>query len=98
VDRLDFLGPNGIAFRAVGNEIAIPEGGRYTSLLLRGGTEGMVSNESVLDYSGDNYTKPILGNPLSFEEAGASMSRIDGQELERYWLRAWRGTPQSPCL
>lgn len=91
-DRLDFLGPHGIAFRAVGHEITVPEAGRYTSLLLPEGTEGMITNESVVDYSGDNYTKPILDNPLSFERAGAIMSAMDGRELEERWLRAWQDT------
>jgi hypothetical protein len=51
----------------------------------------MVSNESVLDYSGDNYTEPILGNALSFEAAGKMMSAMDGRSLETRWLRAWNG-------
>jgi hypothetical protein len=91
-DHLDFVGPHGIAFRAVGQEIGLPEGGRYTSLLLPDGLEGLVSNESLVDYSGDNYVKPILGNALSFEKAGEILSGVDGQELEERWLQAWQGT------
>jgi hypothetical protein len=90
VDCLEFLGPYGIAFRAVGHQITVPQGGRYTCLLLPDGMECMVSNESVLDYSGDNYAKPILGNSLSFEEAGAVLSAMDGRELENHWLRVWQ--------
>jgi hypothetical protein len=51
----------------------------------------MISNESILTYSGDNYAEPILGNRLSFQQAGELMSRIDGRELERRWLHAWQG-------
>jgi hypothetical protein len=90
-DHLRFSGPHGIAFRSIGSRITIPEGGRYTTLLLPEGAENMISNESILDYSGDNYVEPILGNRLSFQEAGELMSSIDGRELERRWLHAWQG-------
>ena len=42
----------------------------------------MLSNESVLDYGGDNYAEPILGIPISFQRAGEVMSSMDGQEIE----------------
>ena len=90
-DRLEFQGPHGVAFRSLGSKIIIAEGGRHTSLLLPDGPADMVSNESVLDYSGDNYAQPILGNELSFEDAGTIMSGIDGRNLEDRWLRAWQG-------
>ena len=85
-----FTGAHGVAFRSVGAEITVPEGGRHTSLLLDQGPESMISNESVVDYSGENYTEPILGNPLSFQEAGEIMSELDGRELEQRWHEAWR--------
>jgi hypothetical protein len=50
----------------------------------------MVSNESVLDYGGDNYAEPILDNPISFQRAGEMMASMEGQELERRWLQAWQ--------
>jgi hypothetical protein len=46
-----------------------------------------------VDYGGDTYAQPILGNRLSFEEAGEIMSRIGGQELEDRWYCAWQGWP-----
>jgi hypothetical protein len=58
--------------------------------MLPQGPEDLVSSESVLDYSGGNYAEPILGNPLSFEEAGAIMANMDGRELEARWLQAWQ--------
>lgn len=90
-DRLQFQGPHGVAFRSIGSKITIAEGGRHTSLLFADGPEDMIANESVLDYSGDNYTKPILGNARSFKDAGAILSAMDGRELEERWLRAWQG-------
>jgi hypothetical protein len=90
VDQMTFPGPHGVAFRSLGAEISIPEGGRHTSLLLDQGPESMVSNESIVDYSGENYTEPILGNPLSFQEAGDIMSELDGRKLEHRWHEAWR--------
>jgi hypothetical protein len=89
VNQLSFNGPHGVAFRSLGSEVAIPEGGRHTSLLLPQGSEEMVANESILDYSGDTYSTPIMGNRLSFEKAGKIMSAIEGQKLERRWIQAW---------
>jgi hypothetical protein len=91
-DHVRFTGPHGVAFRSIGTEITIPEGGRHTSILSTGGPEDLVANESILDYEGRNYTEPILGNRLSFQEAGDLMSDVEGQELERRWLRAWQGS------
>lgn len=90
-DHVTFTGPHGVAFRSVGAKIALPEGGRHTSILLAQGPESMISNESIVDYSGETYTEPILGNRLSFQEAGAIMSELDGRELERRWYEAWHG-------
>lgn len=90
-DTLELTGPHGVAFRSIGSKITIPEGGRHTSLLLPEGPEDMISNESVLDYGGDNYAKPILGNPMSFQDAGTIMSEMDGRDLEMRWLDVWQG-------
>ena len=51
----------------------------------------MISNESIVDYSGENYFEPILGNQFSFLKAGEIMSKVPGQELETRWLDAWKG-------
>jgi hypothetical protein len=89
-DRLVFSGPYGIAFRSVAPEIDLPEGGRHTTLFLPQGTEGMVSNESIRDYDDAHYAQPILGNRLSFEEAGEIMSRVDSHELDAHWASLWQ--------
>jgi hypothetical protein len=90
-DRLAFEGPRGIAFRCMGQEVVVEEGGRCTTLLLPEGPEMMVSNESLVDYKGDNYTRAIMGNRLSFEKAGRKLAELDGRELEAQWQAAWSG-------
>ena len=89
-DRMEYPGPHGVAFRSLGRKITVAEGGRHTSMMLPDGPTDMVSNESVLDYSGENYAQPILGNAISFEDAGKIMSAMDGRDLETRWLRAWK--------
>ena len=88
-DRLVFAGPKAVAFRAMGAEVVVPTGGRHTSLLAPETRIDLVSNESIVDYKGDNYTQPILGNPVSFEEAGHIMAACDPVDLENRWSTAW---------
>lgn len=90
VDKLTFSGPAGIAFRLIDSEIEIPEGGRYTTLFLPDGPEMMVANEALVDYKGENYSQPILGNRFSYEEVGEIMSKVDGQALEAQWQNTWQ--------
>ncbi|MBN1220198.1 MAG: hypothetical protein JXM69_14820 [Anaerolineae bacterium] len=90
VDKLTFSGPAGIAFRLIGSTFDIPAGGRYTTLFLPEGPETIVANESIIDFKGESYSQPILGNRLSFEEAGKMMEQMDGRELEARWLAAWQ--------
>ncbi len=92
-DELEFSGPNAIALRSVAPRIHLPAGGRHTTLFLPETVEQMVTNESVIEYDGDNYLRPILGNPRSFDAAAQAMAQMDGQELERRWLQAWREWP-----
>jgi hypothetical protein len=47
----------------------------------------LVTHESVVDYGGDEYNHPILGNKLSFAEAEALMANVDPQELENNWQK-----------
>lgn len=90
-DDLRFNGPNAVALRAVGPAIHLPAGGRYTTLFLPTGPEAMTGNESIVDYEGDNFNRPILGNSRSFADAARLMAALDGRELERRWLHAWAG-------
>ena len=92
--ELEFMGPNAISLRSVASRIQLPEGGRHTTLFLSEGFEQMVSNESVVDYEGDNYSLPILSNRWSFAAAAQAMSKMDGEELEQRWFRAWREWPK----
>jgi len=80
-----FTGPQGVAFRSVATSMQVPEGGRHTTVFLSDGPHPMVSNEAIVDYEGDNYSKPILENTLSFEEAASLVSKQDVQALERQW-------------
>jgi hypothetical protein len=74
VDALSFQGPNGIIFKSFGDEIVIGEGDRHTTILLPTGAENLVANESISNFLGQTYSQPILGNKLSFEEAGEKMA------------------------
>jgi hypothetical protein len=92
VRDLHFDGENGIAFRSVGDTLHIPPGGRHTSLFLEGAPIPLVSNESIRKYDDAEYSEPILGNSLSFEEAGNRVGAIDPQQLEANWKAAWLNT------
>ncbi len=89
-DTMKFIGMHGVAFRSIGSEITILDGGRHTSLFFPEIIENMVSNETILDYSGKNYYAPVLGNHLSFEEAGKLMAKMDGKDIESRWLTTWQ--------
>jgi hypothetical protein len=86
---LVFCGDNGIAFRSVGDTLRIPQGGRHTSLFLDGAPVPLISNESIRTYDDAEYCQPILGNSLSFEEAGNLVGAIDPTQLEATWKAAW---------
>lgn len=85
VRHLQCAGPNSIVFRSLSDFLITPEGGRHTSLLLPQGPTSLVSLENGVDYKGDDYLQPILGNPLSFAQAASLMSTVDKQGLERAW-------------
>lgn len=88
-DEVVFDGARAVAFRSLGRKLVLPEGGRHTTLLLQTGIEDMWGNEAIIDYSGDTYQSPILGNRSSYAEAGEFMSRIEGQALEMRWRELW---------
>ena len=90
VDQLSFSGPRGVAFRSLGEQVNLPEGGRHTTVFLPQGPAGMVSNEAVVSYDGDTFNKPLAGNPVSFAEAAALMAGVDGVKLEQMWHNAWQ--------
>lgn len=89
-DFLEFKDKNGVAYRSFGHNIVIPEGGRHTSLLNHNTRIDLISNETITNYSGANYTQPILNNALSFYEAGEIMSQVESHELEERWFSIWK--------
>lgn len=89
VRDLRFDGRNGIVFRSVGDAIAIPQGGRHTSLFLNETPVTLQSNESISAYNDAEYGEPLMGNELSFDEAGNLAGALDPQQLEANWKTAW---------
>jgi hypothetical protein len=90
-NSMSFTGAHGIAFKTVGDELTIEQGGRLTTLFLSAGAVGMRTNEALLSYEGENYAQPVLGNPMSFEEATRRMSMEDTRLVEGRWLDQWNG-------
>jgi hypothetical protein len=90
-DGMKFNGPHAIAFKAFGNEVQLNEGDRLTCLFFTDGTMEMRSNESLISYEGENYSLPVMGNPISFEEATRRMYMEDTRLVEKRWLDKWSG-------
>jgi len=88
-DVMSFNGPHGIAFKATGQEHQLAEGDRLTQLYFTDGTLVMRTNETLLNYEGDNYSQPVLGNTISFEEAARRMSLDDTRLVEKRWSEQW---------
>jgi hypothetical protein len=90
-DEMEFAGPHGIAFKLTGDRFALNEGDRLTCLYLTDGMLKMATNESQVSYDGDNYSLPVMGNPISFEEASRRMSAEDNRLVENRWYKRWSG-------
>ena len=86
---MDFNGPHAIAFKYTGRDVLLSEGDRLTQLYLSDVTLDMRTNEALLSYEGENYSSPILGNPISFEEATRRMTLEDTRLVEKRWLKKW---------
>jgi hypothetical protein len=95
IKRLAMTGPHAIAFWALGDTLQLREGDRCTTMLVPTGVETMFGNENIIDYSGENYTQPILGNRYSFEGISKLMLGVDGQELEARWTELLRAHARS---
>lgn len=90
-DEMSFKGPHAIAFKAVDRKLNLAEGERLTCLYLSDGELEMRTNESLVDYEGDNYSQPVMGNVLSFEEATRRMTFEDTRLVEKRWSDKWSG-------
>jgi hypothetical protein len=88
-DEMRFTGPHAIAFRFTGNSASLEEGGRLTCLYFANGALEMRTNEGVVQYEGGNYSLPVAGNPISFEEATRRMALEDTRLVEKRWLEKW---------
>ncbi len=88
-DNIDFQGPHAIVFKFTGKQASLEEGDRLTCLNFSGGSLEMHTNESLVQYEGENYTQPVLGNPISFEEGTRRMTLEDTRLVEQRWLDKW---------
>jgi hypothetical protein len=90
-DEMKFFGPHAIAFKSTGSQFQLGEGDRLAMLYQSDGTMEMRTNESLINYEGENFSQPVMGNPISFEEAGRRMSLEDTRLVEKRWSDQWRG-------
>jgi hypothetical protein len=77
VAELSFEGPNAIAFQSILPVLHLPEGGRHATVITPNGTLQLKTNEAITDYKGANYTQPLDGNPVSFDEASMLVEAAD---------------------
>jgi len=86
---MKLAGPHAIGFKLTGERYELGEGDRLANLYLADSKLVMRSNESLVNYEGENYTVPVMGNPLSFEEAARRISVEDNRQVEKRWLDWW---------
>ena len=89
-DDMIFNGPHAIAFKTTGKRFQLDEGDRLATLYFSDRMVEMQTNESLLSYEGEHYSMPVMGNPISFEEAGRRMSMEDTRLVESRWFDQWR--------
>jgi hypothetical protein len=90
--QFTFNGPHAIAFRVFADSVELEEGERRTTLLHPERPIQLRGSEEITDLKGANYTSPILGNSVSYEEAGDMMAAYDGIELDDRWTQVLSGT------
>lgn len=88
-DLMRFKGPHAIAFKSIGDEFVLDEGDRTTCLYFTERGVEMRANEALINYEGENYTQPVMGNPFSFEEATRRMFLEDTRLVEKRWHDRW---------
>lgn len=93
--RLLFAGPRAVAFRCAGVDLTLYDGDRASTLVLPSGTHTLLGNEGLLDMEDVGYREAILGNALSYEEAGELLSRSPLPDLLARWeIEARALTPE----
>jgi hypothetical protein len=88
---LAFTGERGVAFRAFGREIVVPNAARVTTLVLPDRMLELTGSEDLESFSGEAYYSPINDNPLAFAEAGRLVGASSLDENERRWHQAAEG-------
>lgn len=81
VENLRFHGSRGVALFAVGRNISVSMGGRYTTLLTPSRYRHLIGNESILDYNESIYNDLLFGNEISFADAEKIVAEIDSREI-----------------
>jgi len=90
-DQMVFEGSHAIAFKFTGEKTKLAAGDRLTCLCFAEGTLEMRSNETLVNYDGDNYSSPVMRNPISFEEATRRMNLENTPLVEKRWKEKWSG-------
>jgi hypothetical protein len=88
-DTMIFTGAHAIAFYTTGEKYNLAEGDRLACLYFADHTIQMRTNESLTIYEGEAYSQPVMGNPISFEEAARRMSLEDTRLVEKRWSDQW---------
>jgi hypothetical protein len=88
-DDMTFNGPHAIAYKSTGKRFELGEGDRLSTLYLLNESIPLHANESMVSFEGENYALPVLGNSISFEEAGRRMSGEDTRLVEKRWFDQW---------
>jgi hypothetical protein len=81
LQHLECGGPGAVSFRSLGNRLELEDGAKHTTLALPDQRIDLRGSDSIRDYSGASYTDPVLGNPISFEEAGRIMEAFSLDEI-----------------
>lgn len=71
------LGANAVAYLLdASGPVAAVERERITTVIVDGQQIEMRGSEDIPSYAGRSYTDPVMGNTISFEEAGRRVERI----------------------
>jgi hypothetical protein len=91
LEHLECGGPGAVSFRSLGNRLELENGSKHTTLALPDRRIDLHGSDAIRDYSGASYTDPVLGNPISFEEAGRIMEAFSLDEIDAMRAAHLRG-------